>query len=75
MSWTSERARIAVISRDIQRGIRPADDPALTEAYRNMRAERLADVAKIVNDQPPLSGPQIENIVALLNAGGGRDAT
>lgn len=71
MSWTSERARIAAISRDIRAGIRPADDPALTEAYRNLRAERLAQhVTKIVTDWPPLSDEQLDRIAGLLRTGG-----
>jgi hypothetical protein len=43
MSWKYERARIGSLTRAIRNGERPADDPELEEAYRNFRAERLAD--------------------------------
>lgn len=62
MSWTSERARVASLSRS-----RTADDPDLVGARLNLRAERLADhVAKVVNAAPPLSAAQRDRIAALL---------
>lgn len=70
-SWTSERARIAALKRGIRAGERPADDPALTEAYRNLRALRLEEhVAKVIADWPPLTAAQLDRIAALLRAGG-----
>lgn len=68
MSWTHERARIASLTRAIRNGERPADDPELQEAYRNMRAERLADhVAKVAAE---LSREQREGIASQLLTGG-----
>lgn len=65
MSWTSERARVASLSRS-----RTADDPDLVAARLNLRAERLADhVAKVVNAAPPLSAAQRDRIAALLRGG------
>jgi hypothetical protein len=69
MSWTHERARVAALSRD-----REPDDPALIEARRNLRAERLANhVRRVVAEAPPLSTEQRERIAALLRAGGGAE--
>ena len=69
MSWTSERARVASLSRS-----RAADDPHLVGARRDLRAERLADyVAKVVAQAPPLTPAQRDRVAALLRAGG--DAT
>jgi hypothetical protein len=65
MSWTSERARIASLSRS-----RTADDPTLLEARRNFRAERLAEhVRRVVAAAPPLSAAQRDKIAALLRGG------
>jgi hypothetical protein len=70
LSWQSERARIAALKRGIRAGERPADDPALTEAYRNLRAGRLEEhVAKVIADWPPLTEQQIEKVVAMLRTG------
>jgi hypothetical protein len=70
LSWQSERARIAALRRGIRAGERSADDPALTEAYRNLRAGRLAEhTAKIVGGWPPLTEAQIEDVIAILRAG------
>jgi hypothetical protein len=70
-TWTSERARIAAITRGIRAGERKPDDPELVEARRNLAALRLAEhVAKVVAAAPPLSQEQRERIVALLRAGG-----
>jgi hypothetical protein len=71
-SWTSERARIAALKRGIRAGERPANDPALTEAYRNLRALRLEEhVAEILAGWPRLTDSQIYNVVAILRAGQG----
>ncbi|HTY35127.1 hypothetical protein [Mycobacterium sp.] len=69
-TWTSERARIAALKRGIRAGERPADDPALTEAYRNLRAERLAEhVATVVAGFPKLTDEQLNRVAAILHAG------
>ena len=68
-TWTSERARVAALKRGIRAGERPADDPALTEAYRNMRALRLEEhVAKVIDGWPPLSDEQCRKVASLLIA-------
>jgi hypothetical protein len=70
-TWTSERARVAALERSVRAGERPADDPALEEARRNLRALRLEDhVAKVIAGWPPLTDAQVNRIVALLTAGG-----
>lgn len=68
MSWTSERARVASLSRS-----RPADDPDLVDARRNLRAERLAaHIEKVVAEAPPLTAEQRDRLAALLRGGGAR---
>jgi len=68
MSWTAERARVASLSRS-----RPADDPDLLNARRNLRAERLADqIARTVAEWPPLDASQLDRLSILLRGG---DAT
>jgi len=65
MSWTAERARYASLSRS-----RPADDPDLIEARRNLKAERLAEhIASVVNEAPPLSAAQRSRLAALFESG------
>jgi hypothetical protein len=65
-SWTSERARVASLSRS-----RSADDPELLSAKGRLRAERLAQhVARVVAEAPPLTPEQRDRIAALLRAGG-----
>ena len=67
MSWTHERARIASITRGIRAGERPADDPALAEAYRNLRELRLAEhIEKILAQAPPLTDEQRVRLAELL---------
>ena len=62
MGWTNERARIASLSRS-----RDPDDPALVDARRNLRYERLADhIARVVAEAPPLTGDQRRKLAALL---------
>lgn len=66
MSWTSERARVASLTRS-----RQSDDPELVEARRNLRALRLEEyVTRVVAEAPPLTDEQRERIAALLRAGG-----
>lgn len=63
MGWTSERARIAALSRD-----RQPDDPALIEARRNLRALRLEDhVRRVLAGEPPLTDEQRAHISAVLS--------
>lgn len=65
-TWKSERARVASLAR-----FRPSNDPALVDAKRDLRAERLAEhVARVVAQAPPLTDEQRERIAALLRAGG-----
>lgn len=65
MSWTAERARVASLSRS-----RPADDPDLMAARRNLRAERLADhIARKVAEWPPLTPDQLDRLSILLRGG------
>ena len=67
MSWTHERAKVAALSRCVAAGERPADDPELKEARRNLRALRLEDhVARVLSEAPPLTAEQREHIAALL---------
>ncbi|OBK82133.1 hypothetical protein A5649_09765 [Mycolicibacter heraklionensis] len=61
-TWKSERARIASLSRS-----RPADDPDLIEARRNMRAERTAEYIKnVLAQRPPLTDQQRTRLAELL---------
>jgi hypothetical protein len=62
MSWTTERARVASLSRS-----RQPDDPDLLNARRNLRAERLADhIAETVAAWPPLTAAQRDKLALLL---------
>lgn len=62
-----ERGRVASLTRS-----RPADDPELIEARRNLRAEKLAEyVARVVAEAPPLTDAQRDRIAALLRPAGG----
>lgn len=62
MSWTTERARVASLSRS-----RTPDDPDLTEARQNLRVERLADaIRKAVDAAPPLTPEQRDRLAHLL---------
>jgi hypothetical protein len=77
-SWTHERARVAALSRATKNGERPADDPELAEARRNLRALRLEEhIQKIVDQAPPLSAEQRNHLAELLRParqGGGDHA-
>ena len=66
-TWTAKRAKLAALSRH-----RPADDPEVLEAARDLRAARLEDhVAKVVALAPPLSDDQRARITRLLRGSGG----
>ncbi len=62
MSWTSERARVASLSRS-----RPATDPDLLAARRDLRAARAEDyIQALVDAAPPLSQEQRDDLALLL---------
>ncbi|MGP5639493.1 hypothetical protein ACTXPS_08625 [Brachybacterium tyrofermentans] len=70
--WTHHRARVASLSR-----IRPADDPELIQARRDLKAARLEDyVSRTLATAPPLTDEQRAHVVRLLRPvaanGGGR---
>lgn len=63
------RGRVAALSRS-----RSADDPDLTEARQQLKAEGLAEhIAKTVAEWPPLTTAQRDRL-ALLLRGGADDA-
>jgi hypothetical protein len=65
-SWTSERARVAALSRD-----REPSDPDLLAARRDLKAARLEDqIRRVVNAAPPLSLEQRERLCVLLGGRG-----
>lgn len=67
MSWTTERARVASLSRS-----RTSNDPDLVQARSNLKAARLEEyVARAVAEAPPLSDSQRERIAAILRPSGG----
>ena len=62
MSWTTERARVASLTRS-----RTPDDPDLIAARRNLRTERLADyIKRTVDAAPPLTAEQRDRLALLL---------
>ena len=64
-SWTSERARVASLSRS-----RTADDPDLVAARRNLKAARLAEyIERVVAEAPPLTIEQRNRLSVLLRGG------
>jgi hypothetical protein len=70
-TWTHERAKIAALTRGIRAGERPADDPELETAYRNLRALRLEKhVRDVLATAPRPSDEQLQRIAAILLAGG-----
>lgn len=61
-SWTHHRAKVASLSR-----IRPADDPELIDARRDLKASRLEDAAReAAASLPPLTEEQARRIAAIL---------
>lgn len=61
-TWTSERARVASLSRS-----RGPDDPDLISARRDLRAARLEDyIKRVVAEAPPLTPEQLELLAGLL---------
>lgn len=64
-SWTTERARVASLSRS-----RTPDDPDLVDARRDLRAARLEDyIRRTIEAAPPLTEDQRRHLAALLGAG------
>ena len=62
MSWTTERARVASLTRS-----RTPDDPDLIAARRTLRTERLADyIKRTVDAAPPLTAEQRDRLALLL---------
>jgi hypothetical protein len=62
VSWTTERARVASLTRS-----RTPDDPDLIAARRNLRTERLADyIKRTVDAAPPLTAEQRDRLALLL---------
>lgn len=62
MSWTTERARVASLTRS-----RPADDPELLAARQRLRTVKLAEhVARVVAAAPPLTTEQRDRIAVAL---------
>lgn len=70
MSWTSDRARVASLSRS-----RSADDPELLDARRALKAKKLEEYVKTtVATAPKLTTEQIDKIATVFHraaAGGG----
>ncbi len=65
------RGRIAALTRAIRAGERPADDPALPQARRDLHDQLLAErVEKIIADWPELPEDQQQRIAALLSTAG-----
>jgi len=66
--WTTERARLAALSRH-----RDPDDPAIADARRDLAAERTAEqlaehVQGVVDRFPALTPEQRDRIAALLRS-------
>ncbi|WP_206425893.1 hypothetical protein [Nakamurella antarctica] len=69
-NWRSLRASVASLTRS-----RKPDDPALLDARRNLRTERLADyIRETVDAAPPLTQDQRDRLAVLLR-GGASDAS
>ncbi len=62
---TSARARHNSLRR-----YRPADDPEVLAARRDLRAARLADyIERVVSEAPPLTDAQRDRLALLLRGG------
>lgn len=73
------RASVAALSRCVRNGERPADDPDLVTARRDLNAARLESyIEKVLAQAPPLSDEQRNRLAELLRparrelAGGAR---
>jgi hypothetical protein len=66
------RGKIGALTRAVNNGERPADDPELTEAKRNLANESLTEYArKLVSKWPPLTDEQIDTVAGILRNTGG----
>lgn len=64
--WTHHRARVAALARNGH----GADDPAVIDARRDLRAERLADhIRRVVDAAPPLTAEQRDRLAFLIRGG------
>jgi len=65
MSWTTERAKVASLSRS-----RSDDDPELNDARRDLKAARLelaaTDIATKADQYPPLTPAQRDAVLAAF---------
>jgi hypothetical protein len=62
VSWQSERARVASLTRS-----RPPNHPDLIEARRDLKAARLADyIERTLAKAPPLTSEQRAKLAELL---------
>ena len=67
MSWTTERARVASLTRS-----RNNDDPELVSARQRLKAARVEDyIARVVAEAPALTNEQRDRIASLLSPAGG----
>jgi hypothetical protein len=67
VSWTTERARVASLTRS-----RNTDDPDLALARQRLKAARIEDyIVKVVAEAPPLTNEQRDRIASLLRPVGG----
>jgi hypothetical protein len=65
MSWTSERARLAITIRH-----HPDDLEAIAAVRRDLRAAQLEDhVRRVVDTFPPLTADQRSRLTLLLHGG------
>jgi hypothetical protein len=65
VDWKQERGRHNALKR-----YRPADDPALVDARRDLRAARAEDyIRKLVEASPPLTDEQRAGLAVLLRSG------
>ncbi len=63
MGWTTERARVASLSRS-----RVPDDPDLVAARRDLRAARAEEyIRQVVDAAPPLTDDQRRQLAAILH--------
>jgi hypothetical protein len=70
MSWTHERGRLNALQRH-----RPADDPEIEIARRDLRAARLEHyIRKAVDAAPPLTPAQRDRLALLLRQPGSTPA-
>lgn len=65
MSWTTERARVASLSRS-----RTPDDPDLVQARERLRVARFEErVRELVDSAPPLNAEDRARLAVVLGGG------